>query len=271
MASVWGTESSDQTGSIFSPDGLAVRKGNPIPGSQASTAQVLPLTDNQRHGYVPGRGQTPSNRKGLSDRNSSLRKAPPAITSPAPSGPATSNPPHSLVSMPSEVFKAGRNILNPPSLTRSLADEFATPEPLTSYREAYSKRYQSNRDASGRPYQLLELPAPEIMALQNRALPNLPFHLLVQEQDEILSKVNDLLSQSAFYFMAKYQFRIPLEPDKRPVQVSGDREWTEWVFLLKSMASKRLIPARVLYNGQIKQFVTILENSLERTKTGLVP
>jgi hypothetical protein len=29
------------------------------------------------------------------------------------------------------------------------------------------------------------------------------------------------------------------------------------------LATKRRIPARVLYNGQIKQFVTILENSLE--------
>ena len=42
-----------------------------------------------------------------------------------------------------------------------------------------------------------------------------------------------------------------------------DREWTEWVYLLKRLATKRRIPARVLYNGQIKQFVTILENSLE--------
>lgn len=40
-------------------------------------------------------------------------------------------------------------------------------------------------------------------------------------------------------------------------------EWTEWVYLLKRLATKRRIPARVLYNGQIKQFVTILENSLE--------
>jgi hypothetical protein len=40
-------------------------------------------------------------------------------------------------------------------------------------------------------------------------------------------------------------------------------EWTEWVFLLKRLATKRRIPARVLYNGQIKQLVTVLENSLE--------
>ena len=40
-------------------------------------------------------------------------------------------------------------------------------------------------------------------------------------------------------------------------------EWTEWVHLLKRLATKRRIPARVLYNGQIKQLVTVLENSLE--------
>lgn len=49
----------------------------------------------------------------------------------------------------------------------------------------------------------------------------------------------------------------------RPVERPQDREWTEWVYLLKRLATKRRIPARVLYNGQIKQFITVLENSLE--------
>jgi hypothetical protein len=47
------------------------------------------------------------------------------------------------------------------------------------------------------------------------------------------------------------------------VRVPADREWTEWVYLLKRLATKRRVPARVLYNGQIKQLVTVLENSLE--------
>ena len=47
------------------------------------------------------------------------------------------------------------------------------------------------------------------------------------------------------------------------LDVPGDREWSEWVYLLKRLATKRRIPARVLYNGQIKQLITILENSLE--------
>ena len=78
-----------------------------------------------------------------------------------------------------------------------------------------------------------------------------------------MSQVNDRLSQCAFDFIAKYQFPIPLEADKRPVRVPADREWTEWVYLLKRLATKRRVPARVLYNGQIKQLVTVLENSLE--------
>ena len=85
----------------------------------------------------------------------------------------------------------------------------------------------------------------------------------MNEQDNILAQVNDRLSKCAFDFVAKYQFPIPIEADKRPVRVPGDREWTEWVYLLKRLATKRRIPARILYNSQIKQLVTVLENSLE--------
>lgn len=58
-------------------------------------------------------------------------------------------------------------------------------------------------------------------------------------------------------------YSLPVDQSLRPVERPQDREWTEWVYLLKRLATKRRIPARVLYNGQIKQFVTILENSLE--------
>ena len=91
----------------------------------------------------------------------------------------------------------------------------------------------------------------------------LPISLQAHEQDDVLGKVNDRLSQCAFDFVARYQFPIPLEADKRPVRAPSDREWTEWVYLLKRLATKRRIPARVLYHGQIKQLVTILENSQE--------
>ncbi len=125
------------------------------------------------------------------------------------------------------------------------------------------QRRPSNRDEFDGPHQFLRRPSPEYVAMQERELPHLPTNLLVQEQDSVLSQVNDRLSQCAFDFVAKYQFPIPLTQDMRPVERPQDREWTEWVYLLKRLATKRRIPARVLYNGQIKQFVTILENSLE--------
>ena len=127
----------------------------------------------------------------------------------------------------------------------------------------HSQRRPSNRDEFDGPHQLLDRPPPDIIAAQERDLPHLPTNLYVNEQDEILSQVNDCLSTCAFNFVAKYQFPIPVEPDKRPVRIPADREWTEWVYLLKRLATKRRVPARILYNGQIKQFVTILENSLE--------
>ncbi|MCJ1292020.1 hypothetical protein MMC34_003570 [Xylographa carneopallida] len=127
----------------------------------------------------------------------------------------------------------------------------------------YPQRRPSNRDEFDGPHQLLALPPADVIAKQEQNLPHLPTNLLVNEQDDILSQVNDCLSECAFNFVAKYQFPIPLEPDKRPVGTAADREWNEWVYLLKRLATKRRIPARVLYNGQIKQLVTVLENSLE--------
>ncbi|KAI9884637.1 MAG: hypothetical protein M1823_003557 [Watsoniomyces obsoletus] len=124
-------------------------------------------------------------------------------------------------------------------------------------------RRPSNRDEFDGPHQLLDKPGPDIMSIMDRELPIQPTHLAVQEQDGILAQVNDHLSQCAFHFVARYQFPIPLEADKRPVRVPSDREWTEWVFLLKRLATKRRIPARLLYQGQIKQLITVLENSLE--------
>ena len=127
----------------------------------------------------------------------------------------------------------------------------------------HTLRKPSNRDEFDGPHQLLDPPSPRTVAAQERELLHLPTNLDVRQQDEILSTVNDILSKCAFDFVAKYQFPIPLEADKRQVRSPSDREWTEWVYLLKRLATKRRIPARVLYNNQIKQLVTILENSLE--------
>lgn len=129
--------------------------------------------------------------------------------------------------------------------------------------KAFPQRRPSNRDEFDGPSQLLDKPEHGSFEPKEEELPPLPITLYAQEQDDILSKVNERLSQCAFVFIAKYQFPIPIEPDKRPVRVPGDREWSEWVYLLKRLATKRRIPSRVLFNGQIKQLITILENSLE--------
>ncbi|KAG9240931.1 hypothetical protein BJ878DRAFT_259213 [Calycina marina] len=125
------------------------------------------------------------------------------------------------------------------------------------------QRRPSNRDEFDGPHQFLQKPSPEYIAKQESDLPHLPTSLVVHEQDSVLTQVNDRLSQCAFDFVAKYQFPIPIDQATRPVARPQDREWTEWVYLLKRLATKRRIPARVLYNGQIKQFVAILENSLD--------
>ncbi|CAD0032022.1 unnamed protein product [Aureobasidium pullulans] len=125
------------------------------------------------------------------------------------------------------------------------------------------QQQQSGRDEFDGPHQLLAKPTNSHLETAEAELIQLPVSLYAEEQDSILTRVNDRLSQCAYDFVAKYQFPIPLEPDKRPVRVPADREWTEWCYLLKRLATKRRIPARVLYNGQIKQLVTVLENSLE--------
>ena len=91
---------------------------------------------------------------------------------------------------------------------------------------AHPQRRPSNRDEFDGPHQYLKRLAPQLVAAQEQDLPHLPTNLIVSEQDDILSQVNDRLSQCAYDFVAKYQFPIPLEPDKRPVIVSADRGTT---------------------------------------------
>lgn len=127
----------------------------------------------------------------------------------------------------------------------------------------HTQRRTSNRDEFDGPHQFLEPPSAQAISAQDKELPQLPTNLNASEQDKILHKVNDRLSQCAYDFIAKYQFRVPIEQDKRPVKVPSDREWTEWVHLLKRLATTRRIPSHLLYNRQIKQLITVLENSLE--------
>ncbi|KAI9805606.1 MAG: hypothetical protein M1826_004766 [Phylliscum demangeonii] len=135
---------------------------------------------------------------------------------------------------------------------------------LRNHRTPYhGKRRARNQDEFDGPHQLLEPLTAEASAALEAELPHLPTHLVVQEQEAIVRQVQERLSGCAFHFVARYQFPIPLELDKRAVRRPSDREWTEWVFFLKRLATKRRIPARVLYHGQIRQLATVLEHAAE--------
>ena len=126
----------------------------------------------------------------------------------------------------------------------------------------HTRRRPFNQDEFDGPSQLLPLPLPQQELARSQDLVALPSSLNLHEQDEVMQHINDILSQCAYHFVAKYQFPIPLERDKPRVRTAADREWTEWAYLLKRLATKRRIPARVLFDNQIKQFVTTLENSI---------
>ncbi|CAG8011828.1 unnamed protein product [Penicillium olsonii] len=166
--------------------------------------------------------------------------------------------------LPRDALRRDLGVMNPENpeyvMERNSRRAAEKPRGNTHY---HSQRRTSNRDEFDGPHQFLEPPSAQAVAAQDKELPQLPTNLDASEQDNILHKVNDRLSQCAYDFIAKYQFRVPIEQDKRPVKVPSDREWTEWVHLLKRLATTRRIPAHLLYNRQIKQLITVLENSLE--------
>lgn len=129
--------------------------------------------------------------------------------------------------------------------------------------ERRNKRYRGGRDEFDGSVQYLSKPPRNIPEPHEQDLPPLPVHLDDAEQDDILTQVNQRLSQCAFDFVALYRFPIPMESDKPPVQSAKDRVWTEWAYLLKRLATKRRIPSHAIFQGQIKELTTVLDNSLE--------
>lgn len=135
----------------------------------------------------------------------------------------------------------------------------------------HTRRKPYNQDEFDGPTQLLPPPTPRTIAGRERALPSLPIHLNLTEQEDVLARRNDILSNCAFHFIAKYSFPIPLDRDKPHIKSPSDRDWTEWAYLLKRLATKRRIPARFLYENQIKQFVTTIENSIAVRSSTVTP
>ncbi len=129
--------------------------------------------------------------------------------------------------------------------------------------EIRSQQQSSNRDKFDRSHQFLDRSFVKVVTAQKQNLPHLSMNLYVNEQDEILSQVNDRLSKCAFDFVAKYQFSISLESNKRSVEISANREWTKWIYLLKRLAIKRRISTCVLFHDQIKQLIIVLKNFLK--------
>ena len=128
--------------------------------------------------------------------------------------------------------------------------------------ERAPRRFRGGRDEFAQG-QVQHLPKIQVQQARERDLDFEPVSLDHQEQNDILSRVNRRLSQCAFDFIAMYQFPIPLEAGKPMVRVATDRAWTEWVYLLKRLATKRRIPSRAIYDGQIKELTTLLDNSVE--------
>ena len=126
----------------------------------------------------------------------------------------------------------------------------------------HSRRKPFNQDEFDGPTQLLKPPSPRTVAGRERQLPPPPIHLTAQEQDEILSALNEILSACAYHFIAKYNFPIPLDRERQRVEYATDRDWNEWAYLLKRLATKRRIPARFLNDGQIKALVPTIENAI---------
>ena len=130
-----------------------------------------------------------------------------------------------------------------------------------------SKTYRGGRDEFEGSIQFLEKPRRAAPEHREQTLPLLPIHLDQGEQDSVLSQVNKRLSQCAFDWVAEYRFPIPMEPNKPAVQTASDKEWTEWNYLIKRLATKRKIPTHAVYNGQIKELTTVLDNALEMRHT----
>lgn len=139
---------------------------------------------------------------------------------------------------------------------------FRHPQGETASAGQQARRRPLKQDEFDGPSQLLPMPPADEQEARTQALPDLPVHLNVVEQDEVMRRYNDVMALCAFYFVAKHQFPVPLEKDKGPIRQASDREWTEWAYLLKRLATKRRIPARLLHDNQIKYLVTVLENSV---------
>jgi hypothetical protein len=86
--------------------------------------------------------------------------------------------------------------------------------------------------------------------------------LSVHEKKEVIRRVYIRLLQCAYDFFARHRLPIPVTVGRKLVRCPQDREWTEWVYMLKRLAEKRRIPAHA-YCGITGSFVFCLEGTMD--------
>ncbi|KAE9370053.1 hypothetical protein N431DRAFT_344497 [Stipitochalara longipes BDJ] len=130
-------------------------------------------------------------------------------------------------------------------------------------RNLHEHQYSPQNGYIDGPHQFLARPPPEYVTMLSKNPPSLKINLTIEEQGVILTRLYDALSQCAFDFLATYQIPLPLDPSMRALERPSDLNWVEWVHLLKQLAMKKCILARVLCGDEINQLPAVLESSLE--------
>ena len=135
------------------------------------------------------------------------------------------------------------------------------------------RKLAGNSDAFCGPHQILERPPSYNPAGFERNLPVLSATLSVDERVDLFHRLNKCLCKTAFDFVAKWQLPIPLEPDRKPVSTSEDREWLEWIDLLKALSRSKSISPRALHGRRINDLDCVLERAqipVSATRSGLI-
>ena len=140
------------------------------------------------------------------------------------------------------------------------------PLPLPILRRAdeptpYPLRKRNHADEFGGPTQYLPENSPADTEYRMTPIPIVPTNLNTTEQSEILNELDTRLSSCAFHFMAAHNFPFPLDTGRGIVYKASDRSWTEWAYVLKRLATKRRVPAKFVYDEQIKNMTTAIENA----------
>lgn len=172
----------------------------------------------------------------------------------------------SLETEPSAQYLAGSPSRTPQRSTRPGWQQPHNPTqlgPPSNRGKPWPTRKRTNHDEFDGDFQLLPESAGGTLIATEENLPSLPTNLRPGEQEAILNKLERVLCECAFKVMAKYQFPVPVEEGKKLVEHPSDRTWNEWAYILKRLATKRRIPARILYEERIKQMITVLENSVD--------